>query len=63
MIGDKMNAKIKNVAKHWLYLDIQIYGEGNTEVVRICEHLTPEPGPLLRYFSNLEKYFNNKNNC
>ena len=55
-----MNAEIKNVAKHWLYLDIQIYGEGNTEVVRICEHLTSEPRPLLRYFANLEKYFNNK---
>ena len=61
MNGDEMNAEIKNVAKHRRYLDIQIYGEGNTEVVRICEHLSSEPRPLLRYFTNLR--FNIKNNC
>ena len=61
MNGDEMNAEIKNVAKHRRYLDIQIYGEGNTEVVRICEHLASEPRPLLRYFANLQKCFKNIN--
>ena len=60
MNGDKMNAEIKNVVKHRRYLDIQIYWEGNTEVVRICEHLASEPRPLLRYFANLQKIVNNK---
>lgn len=35
-----------------LYLDIQIHGEGDAEVVRVGERFTRQPRPLLRYLAH-----------